>query len=196
MILQLFFISVIELIKDIEMKIKNVLFGLVGMLLSLFVVGCNDAYAKSFYVTEDGPVTGVFMGSSAAYHNTLWIGVDGHDAIPINMDNKNSALGEIFNFGNFNAGEEILFVLQVHNTGDRWYSDTSMNVDGQVHMGSYGSGVINIGFEDLYGGGDRDYNDMIATFYNISAVPEPETYMMLLIGLGLIVGSARYRSRS
>lgn len=196
MILQLFFINVIELIKDIDMKIKNVLFGLVGMLLSLFVVGCDDVYAKSFYVTENGPVTGVFMGSSAAYTSLLSIEVNGFQDSPYLALNNHGALGSLINFGNHNAGDVIVFTLDVIDTGDRWYSDTSRNVDGQVHMGSYGSGVINIGFEDLYGGGDRDYNDMIATFYNISAVPEPETYMMLLIGLGLIAGSARYRSRS
>jgi len=48
--------------------------------------------------------------------------------------------------------------------------------------------VIFMGFEDLMGGGDMDFNDNMAMFSNVIMVPvpEPSAIAMLLAGLGLL----------
>ncbi len=45
-----------------------------------------------------------------------------------------------------------------------WYNNTALNVDGTPHVVAFllpNSRYIMIGFEDLYGGGDLDYNDCL-----------------------------------
>jgi hypothetical protein len=42
--------------------------------------------------------------------------------------------------------------------------------------------------------GDRDYDDM-GVKITVTAVPEPETYGMMLLGLGLVGTIARRRSK-
>lgn len=47
-------------------------------------------------------------------------------------------------------------------------------------------------YNDYVSGGDRDYDDMVVRV-SLAPVPEPETYTLLLAGLGLIGGIARRR---
>ena len=49
-----------------------------------------------------------------------------------------------------------------------------------------GSPYLMIGFEDMYGGGDRDYNDVVfavdigaANLHNLTAAPEPAMWAVL-----------------
>ena len=46
------------------------------------------------------------------------------------------------------------------------------------------------------GSADGDYDDMVITISAVTAVPEPETYAMLLAGLGLIGTIARRRNNA
>jgi len=76
----------------------------------------------------------------------------------------------------------------------RYYSHTSLNQDEKDHMllfdttdnsvgELFGADVV-IGIEDLFGLGDKDYNDMVAGVTDVKPVPEPGT--MLLLGSGLV----------
>jgi PEP-CTERM motif-containing protein len=52
------------------------------------------------------------------------------------------------------------------------------------------------GFEDTKFG-DKDYQDMVFRVSDlVTAIPEPETYAMLLAGLGLMVFVARRRRQN
>jgi len=57
---------------------------------------------------------------------------------------------------------------------------------------TYGTFDYILGFNDSYTG-DSDYDDFVVGVKFVSAVPEPRTYAMLLIGLGLVGFSARRR---
>lgn len=73
-----------------------------------------------------------------------------------------------------------------------WSSLESSNSDGLDHMvtwlitGGEGNSAGNyvIAWEDLNGGGDRDYNDLVVEINMAAPIPEPTT--LLLLGTGLV----------
>jgi hypothetical protein len=68
---------------------------------------------------------------------------------------------------NHNIGDELVFGIYVENTGDTFrMGAASRNSDSMMHAGvdNLGGGVFLVGFEDLLGGGDRDYDDNVFRF--------------------------------
>ncbi len=101
----------------------------------------------------------------------------------------------------FGIGDELVFGIRVQNTGDTFFmGSASRNPDQVVHnrvitdhdAGALGIGTY-VGFEDLLGGGDLDYDDNAFLFTGgVAAVPEPLTLTLLGLGLGA-AGFARRR---
>lgn len=56
-----------------------------------------------------------------------------------------------------NAGDLIAMALRAN--GQTYYSFTAANPDATTHVWNYGLNTY--GWEDMYGGGDRDYNDLV-----------------------------------
>jgi hypothetical protein len=73
-----------------------------------------------------------------------------------NLTNKSLALNAFTDAG------LLAPFARVANTGETYFSFTAENSDKQNHFRVLGSGVI--GLEDLKGGGDRDFDDLIAAF--------------------------------
>jgi len=94
------------------------------------------------------------------------------------------------------------FYIDAGPDGDRFFSEASLNPDGEDMMASYDVGAV--GHPDLFGsnivlawedvllsnGGDGDYNDMVVGISDISgnegttsSVPEPGIPLLLSLGL-------------
>jgi hypothetical protein len=164
--------------------------------------GVPNPVTYAFTAASTGDVMAYFWGSTAGYTSTLSLLVNGVDTGISGLNNHSSAYGDFLNFGTVNAGDSLVFRLNVHDTGDYWYSDTGLNYDGVNHVYSTsfdGDSYIPVGtfvsFEDLPFGGDFNYNDEDFVFTNIRNINDvPEPVGALLLGAGL-AGLALVRRR-
>jgi len=71
-------------------------------------------------------------------------------------------------------------------SGITYYSDSALNWDEYDHMVAFQwtSSEYILAWEDLWGGGDQDYQDMVLKVESVNPIQEPAT--MLLLGSGLI----------
>lgn len=117
--------------------------------------------AQLVVLDADATVTSTFCGGSAGYTSDVYL-EDG--VIDIYLGTGNMGMeGTEYDIGAFTAGEELIFYIYVHNTGYTYYTGPgSRNPDGIVHaaVAEVSEGVFHIGFEDLLGGGDLDYDDI------------------------------------
>jgi hypothetical protein len=120
--------------------------------------------------------------------------------------------GDFVNLGTYAAGTTLDFFLIADgaNGGSSVYNSTSAasNPDGLDHVGMFSptmfvvpqlnSPYLFVTFEDLLGGGDRDYNDVVfafnvgtATVKSLLATPEPSMYLTLGGFLALAIWAKR-----
>ena len=181
-----------------------------GLIYSNPGVAISKSY--SFEKLTDGDLLISFMGSTAGYKSYLGVVVNGVD-LGLSLSNK-VARGTTWNYGWVEAGSSISFYLDVTNTGETYFSNSSLNSDGLNHLyaDAYNGGnriggkwfarakYAAIGFEDMQGGGDKDYDDarFIAQevgFIEYDPAPEPAAWAMMIAGFGLVGGAARRRKR-
>jgi hypothetical protein len=163
----------------------------------------------AFTAAADGTIVAYFGGATAGFTNVLGLIVNGVDVGVTGLNNQTSQVGDSFDFGGFtvNAGDSLIFYIDVINTGERFFSRRILNPDGITHIFSapYAGGLVGpggtipagiyVGFEDILGGGDLDYDDLKFVFTNVGGgvVPEPATWAMLIAGFGLVGLAARRR---
>ncbi len=117
--------------------------------------------------SEDVIVTA--LGKDASHKHFLSAVVEGR-VIPLF---SSSDKGSEVNLGTFEKDTVVHFALNNITTGYTYYTgDASNNPDNEPHVKctptDTGDGVIwEFGFEDIYGGGDRDYDDCMFTITSV-----------------------------
>lgn len=154
-------------------------------------------------VATGGEVVIYFAGQTAGFDSTL--SLIAPTSVGPFFPNHATAVGTALSLGTFNAGDVLRFRMDVVNTGNQFFTGPgSGNPDGLVHVAHAGwqadatinvNGVL-VGFEDLLGGGDLDFNDNTFVFTNVASptlVPEPSTLIGVCAGLAAAL-MARRRS--
>ena len=136
-------------------------------------------------IAAGGNIVIRFEGSDAGYDSL--ISVNGSSEL---FPNHTTPEGTEFDLGFFAAGTPLDIVLHVLNTGQFFHTGSgALNSDGLPHanVSTVGDRTF-VSFEDLVGGGDRDYNDHMFSFTNIAvgAIPEPSVFALMAAGLGVL----------
>jgi len=114
--------------------------------------------------------------------------------------------GDFVDFGTLKAGQKLDFFLIADGASSAsaarvWTASKALNSDGLQHMASFAvqdSAYLLLSFEDMTGGGDKDYNDLVFAVEigvaNVQALanPEPATVLTFLL-VGTVVYMARRR---
>lgn len=159
-----------------------------------------EVSSDSIFVATSGEIILTFISKTAKYSNDLFL-VGSSASI---LNNQTAVSGQQFSLGSFQAGAELVFKMFVNDTGRTFFNGIAANNADNVLHAAYstplGKPVI-VGFEDLYRGGDKDFDDLVFSLSNvvigaipITAVPESETVAMLLAGLFAIGALTRRKA--
>lgn len=187
------------------MSLKKIALGLALLSISSGAIAAQPrpynltpATGKLFVATA-GEVILTFLSKEAAYSNDLYL----QGTTNAVLNNQAAVAGSQYSLGSFQAGAELVFSMLVNNTGLTYFTgEANTNPDSFIHA-AYditSSQTLNIGFEDLFNGGDRDYNDLVFSLTNVSAgpsvsaVPEPEIVGMFTVGLMILGFAARRKA--
>ena len=182
-----------------------------GLMLTIPAMAVPVLFGGQMYYAG-GNLTIEVLHSDTVYGEVLrlWSGETAYDVADGSQIGSTVTLTQAQLAGmGIGVGDELRFGIRVLNTNhDFLVGPGSRNLDGLDHAYvRFGKSGASVGFEDLYGGGDRDYNDTIFRFTGVTAsptsigrapgattsVPAPAPVVLLLVGIGAL-GYA-YRKR-
>ena len=130
------------------------------LFLAQFDYASADNIQGGIKLFQTSNVVVTFLSSEAAENNIFGISKPISRALGTG---HGTAPGTNFDLGTINSGEELVFYITNGANYTFYSTSASTNPDGISHavITSLGSNKWQIGFEDQYGGGDRDYNDIV-----------------------------------
>lgn len=146
---------------------------LVGLLLVGFPASADMLGGQLF--ATGGEVTVEILPSTAGFTSELWLHESTAPYNRVVLIGTNREVGKVVNLGSFPTGQELVFGIYVRDTGDTFLigpADRNPDMIPHADVIFLGSGDALVGFEDLLGGGDRDYDDNIFRFTG-GIAPEP-----------------------
>jgi len=158
----------------------------------------NDStIGQTVIVQSTDDVIARYVSQTARLSSNLFL--DGRAGVIFN--NQTTPVGTTVNLGSFAVGTELVFRIEITDNGNIFRTGpASRNPDNRFHAASNtDAGETFVGFEDVLGGGDRDYDDLVFAFTNVAAapgVPEPATWGLMLVGFGMVGAGLRTRRRS
>lgn len=147
----------------------------------------------------DGNVYASFLGGDASYSSTLYL----ESASNSLFTSGSPVFGSFVDLGPFTAGTELVFRLEVQDTGMTFFSGPAgRNPDNFAHALAVTNQIgdlyfTDVGFEDQFGGGDQDYNDFLFRLYNVidppgpANVPVPSGLLLFAAGLAGLFSARR-----
>ena len=150
------------------------LLGTVALVAALAAPAQAVPITEQTLIATGGDVLVTFVSNGAGYTSELYLDGSLGDDLGAIFNNVTTAVGTTINLGSFAEGTDLIFRLLVTQTGDVFYTgDGSLNPDGVAHaLLENGDGQVLVGFEDLFGGGDLDYNDLVFAFTNVALQDE------------------------
>lgn len=149
--------------------------SLLAAALTTLALASSSASANVCEPTDAGAavVGAPIIVAATAQVEATYCGTEGSFTSDLSLDQPDfqylatghvTAEGTTVDLGVFTGGTELVFAIHVRDTGWTYYSgDPGRNPDGQPHAAvtDLGNGDHHVGFEDVFGGGDRDYNDIV-----------------------------------
>ncbi len=176
---------------------------LTGFSFAQFPIAEPGTEGNLVVVTSDEPVIATFQGHSASFSNDLFLELDAL-GLP-NMDgdqtndlfifnNQDSPVGSVVDLGSFDIGTELVFRINVNNTGNDFFTGPAeRNPDGQFHARVQADWMPNetlVSFEDLFNG-PFNFNDLSFSFTNTTSVPEPGATVLAMVCIASLSLSRR-----
>lgn len=168
-------------------------------------------YDTDIHFTEDGTVSFYAVGAESGYNNDFVAGMADSAYFFENGDFNNfnplpAAFGTItvqagtsarnsqhdFEFSNNQANE---FVSHMENNGQGMgvFFDSQYQFTNKRGKERVNTDTILLAFADNGGSSDADYDDLMILAKFTSAVPEPATWLMMIMGFGLVGVASRRR---
>jgi hypothetical protein len=175
----------------IPMKFKALLVAL--GLCAATQLKADPLLGADIYVAADGNVVATFVSQTAGLDNELYLFLVGGPQFVFH--NHANFPGDTVDLGYFAAGTLLKFGIYVPATGFTYYSGSGAdNPDLIPHaVVDVGATSTLVGFEDLFGGGDGDYDDTVFSFTNVTAsVPDQgATALLMVLGLAALAAARR-----
>ena len=137
----------------------KIAYGECGIGSSFAFYTAEFASSSDFVMPTAGKVTVRFKSKVTAFDDELWLAYPEEKTI---FKASTNNLGQTYDVGTFEAGTRLVFALKTP-AGEAYYTDSSLNRDGCDHVKKLqlGADRWELRWEDMYGLGERDFNDVV-----------------------------------